>query len=158
MDKHDPLTSRASLGSKNCFLFRRYGSQSYEHKPSYRHRRSIDGLDTFVNAVSDGVSTTIQAHADGKKAKVDFIKGLFSKRSVEPERDGRVVLVREGQRFFLLERPESVEGGREAQQLVPLLALDLTAQCLAHFSDCERVAADASSAITIGGAISSLFG
>jgi len=136
-----------------------YGSPyGYEGRPSYRHRRSIDGLDTFVNTVADGVSSTIQAHADGKKAKVDFVKGLFSKRSVEPERDGRVVLVREGQRFFLLERPESVEGGREAQQLVPLLALDLTAQCLAHFSDCERVAADASSAITIGGAISSLFG
>ena len=57
------------------------------------------------------------------------------------------MLVREGQRFFLLqERPESVEeGGREAQ-LIDILAIE----CLEHFSTCERVAADVSSVVTIG--------
>jgi len=86
---HEPSYGHEEYGDEDDG---RYGSQSYEHKPSYRHRRSIDGLDTFVNAVSDGVSTTIQAHADGKKAKVDFVKGLFSRRSVDDERG-----VREGQ-------------------------------------------------------------
>jgi len=129
---HEPSYGHEEYGDEDDG---RYGSQSYEHKPSYRHRRSIDGLDTFVNAVSDGVSTTIQAHADGKKAKVDFVKG-------------RVVLVREGQRFFLLpERPESVEeGGREAQQL---WEANIAVECSRHFSTCERVAADLSSVITI---------
>merc|ERR1719237_81227 len=143
---HEPSYGHEEYGDEDDG---RYGSQSYEHKQSYRHRRSIDGLDTFVNTVADGVSSTIQAHADGKKAKVDFVKGLFSKRSVEPERDGRVVLVREGQRFFLLqERPESVEeGGREAQ-LADILAFE----CLENFSTCERVAADAASVLTIASA------
>jgi len=99
-----------------------YGSPyGYEGRPSYRHRRSIDGLDTFVNTVADGVSSTIQAHADGKKAKVDFVKGLFSRRSVDAVADGVEEVfdalgdgagvnstvedeggVREGQQFFVL--------------------------------------------------------
>merc|ERR1712037_891782 len=132
-----------------------YGSQSYKHKqsvgfgspreyatrPSYRHRRAILGhhqsqqnvddvspgakVSDLIGTFTDGFSSQIQAHADRKKAKVDFVKKLFSKRSVDSEREGKqsvsVTLVREGQQFFLLPAlgagAASAIGGEASHQL-----------------------------------------
>merc|ERR1712037_109311 len=85
-----------------------FGSpREYATRPSYRHRRAILGhhqsqqkeddvddvspgakISDLIGTFTDGFSSQIQAHADRKKAKVDFVKKLFSKRSVDSEREG----------------------------------------------------------------------